>query len=70
MHTFGAGNRKLVLQLNLRRWPTKLNLKTKALRTAAAGLLRHWRRRQGHDRVDRAVRLADPIGGGIGDPLP
>ena len=31
MHTFGAGNRKLVLQLNVLRWPTKLNLKTKAL---------------------------------------
>ncbi|HTQ68968.1 MAG TPA: hypothetical protein VMI13_09795 [Solirubrobacteraceae bacterium] len=31
MQTFAAGNRRLLLQLNPRRWPTKLSLKTKAL---------------------------------------
>jgi hypothetical protein len=30
-HTFAAGNRSLKLRLNPRAWPTKLNLKTKAL---------------------------------------
>ncbi|HUH80670.1 MAG TPA: hypothetical protein VLZ06_05020 [Solirubrobacteraceae bacterium] len=30
-HTFAAGNRRLLLQLNRNRWPTKLRLKTKAL---------------------------------------
>ena len=30
-HTFAAGNRLLLLQLNPHRWPTKLNLKTKPL---------------------------------------
>jgi hypothetical protein len=29
--TFAAGNRKLLLQLNRRRWPTKLSLQTRAL---------------------------------------
>jgi hypothetical protein len=31
MHTFAAGNRKLLLRLNTRRWPTKLDLQTHAL---------------------------------------
>jgi hypothetical protein len=31
MQKFNAGNRRLVLQLNPRRWPTKLSLQTKAL---------------------------------------
>jgi len=30
-HTFAAGNRRLLLQLNPHQWPTKLNLETKAL---------------------------------------
>jgi hypothetical protein len=30
-HTFAAGNRKLTLRLNPRRWPTKLDLQTHAL---------------------------------------
>ena len=30
-HKFGAGNRKLLLQLDPKRWPTKLSLQTKAL---------------------------------------
>jgi hypothetical protein len=31
MHTFAGGNRKLLLKLNPRRWPTKLDLRTHAL---------------------------------------
>jgi hypothetical protein len=31
MRTFAAGNRKLLLLLNLRSWPTKLDLQTHAL---------------------------------------
>ena len=31
MHTFAAGNRKLLLRLNRSRWPTKLDLQTHAL---------------------------------------
>jgi hypothetical protein len=30
-HTFSAGSRKLLLVLNPRRWPTKLDLQTRAL---------------------------------------
>jgi hypothetical protein len=31
MRTFGAGNRRLLLRLNVKRWPTKLDLQTHAL---------------------------------------
>ena len=31
MHTFAAGNRKLLLALNVKQWPTKLDLQTHAL---------------------------------------
>jgi hypothetical protein len=31
MHTFAAGNRKLLLALNRAKWPTKLDLQTHAL---------------------------------------
>jgi hypothetical protein len=31
MQTFASGNRKLLLRLNRRKWPTKLDLQTHAL---------------------------------------
>jgi hypothetical protein len=31
MHTFAAGNRKLLVALNVHKWPTKLDLQTHAL---------------------------------------
>jgi hypothetical protein len=31
MHTFAAGNRKLMVTLNIHSWPTKFDLQTRAL---------------------------------------
>ncbi|HEX4482809.1 MAG TPA: hypothetical protein VH081_03415 [Solirubrobacteraceae bacterium] len=62
MRTFAAGNRKLLLRLNAKRWPTKLDLQTHAL----APLPTTSTRGAGTDSVSTGaafpVDLADPTG--------